>query len=136
VRRASVLALVGAAIVGTSLVACGATTTAHTHTPTPIAFGVTGGNVVGYRISIQSNGGVRSSGSARAIRRQIAAARLRQLRDEIEHAHLTSRSCPGTLPDLARQYIRVGRRTITVHGSCDAAFAHVWRDLTQAVALR
>jgi hypothetical protein len=131
VRRASVLALVGAAIVGTSLVACGATTTAHT--PTPIAFGVTGGNVVGYRVSIQSNGSVRSTGSARAIPRQIAAARLRQLRDEIEHAHLMSRSCPGALPDLARQYIRVGRRTITVHGDCEPAFQRVWNDLGRAV---
>jgi hypothetical protein len=132
VRRASVLALFGAAIVGTSLVACGATTTAPT--PTPIAFGVTGGNVVGYRLSIQPNGSVRSTGSARAIRRQIAAARLRQLRDEIEHAHLTSRSCPGALPDLARRYIRVGRRTVTVHGDCEAAFERVWSDLTRAVA--
>jgi hypothetical protein len=89
--------------------------------------------VVGYRVSIQSNGSVRSTGSARAIRRQIAASRLRQLRDDIEHAHLTSRSCPGALPDLARQYIRVGRRTITVHGDCEAGFERVWSELARAV---
>ena len=119
----------------TSFVACGGTTAVHTSTP-PIAFGITGGNVVGYRVSIQPDGSIRSTGSARAIRRQITAARLRQLRDEIEHAHLTSRSCPGVLPDLARQFIRVGRRTVTVHGNCDAAFTRVWRDLARAIALR
>jgi hypothetical protein len=123
---------VGAAIVG-SVVACGAATRPD-HTSTRISFGITGGNVVGYRVSIQPDGSVRSTGSARAIRPRIATARFRQLRDEIEHAQLVSRSCPGALPDLARQYIRVGRRTVTVHGDCEPAFARVWTDLTRAVS--
>jgi hypothetical protein len=118
--------------VGVVLAACGAATTpAH---QTPIAFGVTGGNVVGYRVSIQPDGTVRSTGSARVVRRQVATARLGQLRDEIEHAQLVSRSCPGVLPDIAGRYIRVGRSTVTVHGDCEAAFERVWSDLTRSVA--
>jgi hypothetical protein len=99
-------------------------------------FGVTGGNVVGHRVSITPDGSVRGTGSAHALRRRIATARLRQLRNEIEQAQLVSRRCPGVLPDLARRYIRVGRRTVTVHGDCEAGFERVWSDLTRAVAVR
>jgi len=120
--------------VSSSLVACD--TSATVHTPTRIVFGVAGGNVVGYRVSIEPDGSVRSTGSARAGRREISAARLGRLRDEIEHAQLASRSCPGVLPDLASRYIRVGRRTVTVHGDCEPGFERVWLDLTRAVAPR
>ena len=96
----------------------------------PIQFGITGGNFVPYRVSIQPSGVVQG-----ARRRQIARGRVRQLRREIEQAHLTSRKCTGALPDVASQYIRVGGRTVTVHGGCEAGFGRVWNDLAQAVGL-
>jgi hypothetical protein len=123
VRKASVLAAIAAA-----LTACGSSAEART---APIVFGVTGGNIAPYRVSIQPNGGVRG-----ASHRQIPPARVRLLQHEIEQAHLTSRTCTGTLPDVASQYIRVGRRAVTVHGGCEASFQRVWNDLAQAVGLR
>jgi hypothetical protein len=103
---------------------------------TPIVFGITGGNIAPYRISIQPNGSVHAGGSQRALRRQVPPSRVRQLTNEIQQAHLASRSCAGFLPDMASQYIRVGGRAVTVHGGCEARFRRVWGDLLQAVGLR
>jgi hypothetical protein len=126
VRRFVVLAAFTAA-----LAACGTDAVADT----PIVVGITGGNIAPYRVSIQPNGSVRGSGSQGSLRRQIRSSRVRQLTNEIEQAHLASRSCAGSLPDVARQYIRVGGRTVTVHGGCEAQFRRVWGDLLQAVGL-
>jgi hypothetical protein len=126
VRRFVVLAASTAA-----LAACGSAAVADT----PIVFGITGGNIAPYRVSIRPNGSVRGSGSQGTVRRQIPPPRVRQLPHEIEQAHLASRSCPGSVPDVASQYIRVGGRTVTVHGGCEAQFRRVWGDLLQAVGL-
>jgi len=127
VRRFIVLAAFTAA-----LAACGSAAVTHM----PIVFGITGGNIAPYRVSIQPNGSVRVSGSQGSLRRQIPPSRVRQLTNEIEQARLASRSCAGFVPDVASQYIRVGGRTVTVHGSCEAQFRRVWGDLLQAVGLR
>jgi hypothetical protein len=116
-----VLVAVAAALTG-----CRSSATTHG----PIQFGITGGNIAPYRVSIQPSGVVQG-----ASRRQIAPGRVRQLRREIEQAHLTSRECTGALPDVASQYIRVSGRTVTVHGGCEASFRRVWNDLAQAVGL-
>jgi hypothetical protein len=126
VRRLVVLAASVAA-----LAACGPTAVSHR----PIVFGITGGNIAPYRVSIQPNGSVRVSGSRGSRRRQIAPTRVRQLTNEIQRAHLANRSCAGVLPDVASEYIRVGGRTVTVHGGCEASFLRVWDDLVQGVGL-
>jgi hypothetical protein len=128
VRRFVVLAVFSAA----ALAACGSAAVTHA----PIVFGITGGNIAPYRVSIQPNGSVRVGGSQGSLRRQIPPSRVRQLTNEIEQARLASRSCAGFVPDVASQYIRVGGRTVTVHGSCEAGFRRVWGDLLQAVGLR
>jgi hypothetical protein len=120
VRR--IVALTG--IVAT-LTACGSSSTARR----PIVFGVTGGNIAPYRVSIQPNGSVLVRGSQRGLRRRILPARVRRLRREIQQAHLSSRKCAGVLPDVASQYIGA----VTVHGDCEAQFARVWNDLAKAV---
>ena len=97
-------------------------------------FGISGGNIAPYSVSIQPTGTVKVRASLGLhARRRIAPARLRQLRSEIRRAHLESRRCPGVLPDFASRYIRVGSRTVTVHGGCDLAFNRVWNDLSRAV---
>jgi hypothetical protein len=101
---------------------------------TPIVFGVTGGNIAPYRVTIQPDGKVRIDPQGTA-HRQIPPARVRQLTSEIRQAHLANRSCPGVLPDVASLYIRSGGRTVTVHGGCDAQFQRVWNDLSKAVGL-
>ena len=100
----------------------------------PIVFGITGGNVMEYRVSIQPNGSVGVKG-AEASRRQIRPTQARRLRNEIRHANLRSVTCSGALPDFARRYVRLDGRTVTVHGSCEARFQRVWNDLAQAVGL-
>ena len=115
-----------------ALGACGGSTPAAA---TPIVFGTIGGSIAPYRFTIQPDGNVRSTGSARGIRRQISAARVGQLTNEIRQAHLANRSCAGVLPDVAGLYIRADGRTVTVHGGCEPQFRRVWDDLSRAVAL-
>jgi 3-oxoacyl-(acyl-carrier-protein) synthase len=123
VRRLSVLAVFTAAFA-----ACGGSAAV---TRAPIVFGITGGNIAPYRVSIQPDGTVRG-----AAHRQIPSARVRRLQQEIEQAHLTSRRCNGTLADVASQYISVSGRTVTVHGACEPSFERVWHDLAQAAGVR
>jgi hypothetical protein len=127
VRRLLVLAALAAV-----LSACGSSAAAHT----PIAFGVSGGNLVPYTVTIQPNGLVRVRGSMTVKHhRPIRAAKVRSLREAVQGAHLTSRQCPGTLPDVASRFIRVGGRTVTVHGACEPHFQTLWTELAQAVGL-
>src|SRR5579862_6293580 len=125
-RLVLLLATVGAAV------ATGSGDPAHA----PIVFGLGGGNMVPYQVTIQPNGVVRRSGSASARRSRLPAATVGQLRTRIEQAHLSSRECPGTLPDVGSQYIRVCGRTVRLHGACEPRFTRVWDALAHAVGLR
>jgi hypothetical protein len=132
VRKAVVIAAIA-----TGLTGCGGSATVTGHLPihTPIQFGIAGGNIAPYQVTIQPNGSVRITGSGRKSRRHITSARVRNLQREIEQAHLASRRCPGVLPDVAGQYIRLGDRMVTVHGTCEQGFQRVWNDLLRRVAL-
>jgi len=103
---------------------------------TTIGFGISGGNIPSYGVTIRSDGSVRTTGSPPHVRRQIAVGSVRRLRNEIQGAHLVSRRCPRVLPDFATHYIRLGGRTVSVHGTCEARFQRVWNDLWRAVARR
>jgi hypothetical protein len=126
VRRIAGITALAAALIGCGLSAAAA----HTS----IGFGIRGGNISPYSVSIQPTGTIKiySSGGNHP-RRRLAPARVRRLRAEIQQAHLTSRRCPGVLPDFASRYIRVGSRTVTVHGGCERSFNRVWNDLSRAV---
>ena len=121
------LAVVGAAAVA----ACGASAGSST----PIVFGLTGGNAVPYRVTIQPDGSVRAT-QGWSVRKRILPRQVRRLRSEIRNAHLTSRLCPGFLPDFATNYIRLDGRTVRVHGQCEQRFTRVYDDLLAAVKLR
>jgi hypothetical protein len=101
----------------------------------PIVFGITGGTVVPYRVTIEPNGSVRVSRGWR-VRKQILPMQARRLRTEIRNAHLTTRMCAGALPDFATSYIRLGGRTFKLHGRCEPRFSRVFGDLIAAVKLR
>ena len=117
------------AVFAAALAACGGSTAvAHT----PIVFGTAGGNIVPFRVAIQPNGSVRGRADG-ILSRQISPARVGGLTSEIQQAHLGSRQCPDTSPDVASRYIRAGGRTVTVHGSCEPGFERAWNDLTAAV---
>jgi hypothetical protein len=114
-----------------AVAACGASAGG----PTPIVFGLAGGNAVPYRVTIQPNGSVRVSRGWR-VRKQILPSQVRRLRNEIENAHLRSRLCAGTLPDFATNYIHLDGRTFRLHGQCEPRFTRVFGDLLAAVKLR
>jgi hypothetical protein len=127
VRAVPLLAIVVLA----AAAACGASAAANP----PIRFGVTGGNLAGYKVTIQPGGSVRIKGTLTTAADKITPAQVRRLRREIRHAHLTSRHCPGVLPDFASHFIELGGRTVTVHGSCEARFQRVWNDLVRTTGL-
>jgi hypothetical protein len=126
--RAGLLLAVAALAAGT---ACGAVAATH---PRPIRFGLTGGNVAPYRVLIKPSGAVTIDGPFADSRRKIPAKRVQRLQREIQQAHLAKRRmCPGVLPDIASEYIRLGSHTFTLHGTCEPRFQRVWRDLQHAV---
>ena len=112
--------------------ACGSTSAGA---GSPIRFGVTGGNIAGWSVTIEPRGSVRVRNSHGTSRRQIASARARRLAREIQDAHLADRRCPGALPDFAARFIRLGDRKVTVRGTCEARFERVWSDLVRAAGL-
>jgi len=103
---------------------------------TPIVFGITGGNALPYRVTIQPNGTVRLRGPAWRVRRQIRPAQVRRLRREIQRAHLATSTCTNSLPDFGTRFIRLGDHRFAVRGECEVPFNHVFGDLENAVALR
>jgi hypothetical protein len=121
-----------AVLAAAAVAACGASAGERT----PIVFGTSGGNLIGYHVTIQPNGSVRVRGDGWSSRKQIRAARVRQLWGEIEHAHLVTTTCPGTLPDFASKFIRFAGRTVQVRGGCEPRFQRVYSALVSAVALR
>jgi hypothetical protein len=98
-------------------------------------FGRTGGNVVPMRAVIYPGGRVvvndqpgrhLTRAKVTALRRYAAAQGFAQIPRHIE--------CPGTLPDIATLYVKVGRaRTVSEHGACNRRFNRVYAALAKAV---
>ena len=98
-------------------------------------FGREGGNVVPMRAAIYPGGRVVVNGQpgrhltrakVTALRRYAAAQGFAKIPRRIE--------CPGTLPDVATLYVKVGAaRTVFEHGSCNRRFDRVYAALAKAV---
>jgi hypothetical protein len=103
------------------------------------AFGRLGGNIRPYTVSVASDGRVHVSGAATAGRAKLTAAQLASLDRVAADARFTSlpamTNCPGTLPDVATTFIRVGGKTVRVHGNCVPRFAKLFTALSHAVKL-
>ena len=103
------------------------------------AFGRLGGNIRPYTVSIATTGKVAVSGSANAGRMKLTAAQLAILNRAVTDAHFgafaPTTNCPGTLPDVASTFIRVGAKTVRVHGNCVARYAKLFTALSHAVKL-
>jgi hypothetical protein len=127
VRAVCLFAVAGALV----LTACGASRETRAR---PLGFGLRGGNIVGYTVAIEAGGRVSIATGSSVFHRRIPVRRVRQRERELQEAHLaTSRVCPGSLPDIATQYIRLGGRTFTLRGACEPRFLHVWSALRSAV---
>jgi hypothetical protein len=107
--------------------------------PTGFAFGRLGGNIRPYRVTIANSGVVHTSGPVIVRRMMLTAAQLVSLNrvaTETDFEMLpTATNCSSTLPDFASTYVRVGPRTVRVHGSCVPRYARMWKALIAAVRL-
>lgn len=139
VLAASVVALAaGLTSCGVSKKAATVVSTAAESRPRRIVFGIGGGNLIPFRITLEPDGRVRHSGPMRPRRHHLSRAEVvslfRLVRVDLRDG-LTSRQCSGTNPDVGSRFIRGLGRTITVHGSCEPRFTRLWRMLAQAVGL-
>jgi len=107
--------------------------------PSGFAFGRSGGNIRPFAVAIANSGVVRTSGAVTVLRKKLTAAQLVSLnRVAIETSFEKlpqATNCPGTLPDVASTYVRVGARTVRVHGNCVPRYARMWRALSAAVRI-
>ena len=124
--------------IAATLAACGASASTSTK-PEPVVFGVSGGNITPFAVTIEPSGQVSHTGFAKLRRNHLSRAKVASLsrlaRQEFARG-LTSRRCPGTNPDFASGFIRASGRTVTVHGSCEPSFTKLWDTLERAVVLR
>jgi hypothetical protein len=102
-------------------------------------FGRLGGNIRPYTVSIATDGLIHSSGPVTAGRMKLSAAQLASLDRAVAATRFASlpamTNCPGTLPDIATTFIRVGTKTVRVHGSCVPRFSKLFTALSDAVKL-
>lgn len=103
------------------------------------AFGRLGGNIVPFTISVGNDGRVRASGPVSVGKKRLTeldVANLNRVATTNRFSSLPAvTSCPGTLPDVAATFVRVGPRTVRVHGTCLARYQHVWDALARAVKI-
>ncbi len=107
--------------------------------PSGFAFGRIGGNIRPFTVSIANTGVVRTSGAVTVGRKKLTSAQLVSLN---RIAIVTSfgklpkaTNCTGTLPDVASTFVRVGARTVRVHGNCVPRYTRMWRALSAAVRM-
>jgi hypothetical protein len=103
------------------------------------SFGRLGGNIRPYTVSIASDRRVHVSGAAAAGSTKLTAAQLASLDRAVSDARFASlpamTNCPGTLPDVATTFIRVGAKIVRVHGNCVPRYAKLFTALSLAVKL-
>jgi hypothetical protein len=103
------------------------------------AFGRAGGNIQPFRVVIATDGNVHATGATHVGRTHLTRIQLGELNRLAATNSFgslpRSTSCAGTLPDVAATFIRVGPRTVTVHGGCLAAYQRLWTALARAVRL-
>ena len=85
-----------------------------------------------------NDGAAHATGPApahRAVLTKPQLAMLNRVAFDIDFEHLAAvTACPKTLPDVAAEFIRVGNRTVRVHGSCVPRFNRLWNALDKATA--
>jgi hypothetical protein len=105
--------------------------------PTGFAFGRLGGNIRPYTVTIANSGVVRTSGAVEVRRRKLTPLQLgglNRVATETSFGTLPkATNCRGTLPDVAATYIRVGARTVRVHGACVPRYQRLLKALQASV---
>jgi hypothetical protein len=104
-------------------------------------FGRTGGNIVPAKVSIGKDGRVTTTGAVKTTVTQASLplrnglAKLARAEGFFTMPAFTA--CPGAHPDIASNFVTVSAggksRTVTVHGTCRAAFEELYAVLTASV---
>src|SRR5438552_2593655 len=88
---------------------------------TGFAFGRVGGNIMPFTVAVSTGGVVMRTGPAPGHTRHLTKEQLAVLNHVVVETSFSKlpavTACPSTLPDIAAQFIRVGGRTVRVHGS-------------------
>jgi len=107
---------------------------------TGFAFGRTGGSIRPYTVVIAVNGTVHSTGPVTTRTTPLSRlelAQLNRLTVMVGFARLDkATNCPRALPDVAATFIRVGRETVRVHGTCVAPYQRLLKALAHAARLK
>ncbi|MGH3009818.1 MAG: hypothetical protein ACRDLM_10505 [Gaiellaceae bacterium] len=127
--------LIVLAVLSLGLAACGSSGAPKPAHGTQIEFGIEGGNIAPFDITISPTGKITELGNARITKRHLPSATEASLSSAVQSsfAGLSSRQCKGTLPDVGARFIRAEGKTVTVHGSCETGFEQLWGKLTAAV---
>lgn len=106
---------------------------------TGFAFGRSGGSIRPFWVVIRTDGAVHVSGPVEVRRTKLTRLQLGELNRLAALGRFGSlpptTRCPRALPDVAATFIRVGPRTVRVHGTCVAEYQRLWRALARAVRL-
>lgn len=107
--------------------------------PTGFAFGRLGGNIRPYKVTIENSGAVHVSGAVSVGRMHVTPVQLAALNRVATETRFTTlpaaTDCRGSLPDIAITYIRVGARTVRVHGGCVPRFERLLKALKASVRI-
>jgi hypothetical protein len=108
-------------------------------TSTRFAFGRDGGNIIPFTVTIAVDGHVRVTGYVHTGRTKLTSAQLASLTLLAKQVRFTAlpalTMCPNTLPDVATTLVRVGARTVRVHGACVARVTRLWSAMRVAVQM-
>jgi len=106
---------------------------------TGFAFGRLGGNIRPYSVSIANSGVVHTYGAVKVGRMRVTAIQLAALNRVATETQFTmlpaTTNCHVTLPDIASTYIRVGPRTVRMHGGCVSRYERLLKALKAAVRI-
>jgi hypothetical protein len=92
-----------------------------------------------YHVTIANSGVVHTYGPVKVGRKLLAPVQLASLNRVATETRFTAlpttTNCRGTLPDVAGTYIRVGARTVHVHGGCSTRYQRLFKALETSVHL-
>jgi len=122
-----------------SVVALVASAASAAPKPQPIVFGIGGGTIVPWQVTIEPDGRVRRDAITAPTRHRIRHAEFVSLSRLVRRdlaAGLMSRRCPNVNPDVGSRFVRDFGRRVAVHGDCEARFNKLWGTLARAVGLK
>jgi hypothetical protein len=103
------------------------------------AFGRLGGNIVPFTVAIGNDGSVKATGPVKVGRTHLTrlqVANLNRIAATNAFGSLpAATNCAGTLPDVAGTFVRIGPRTVRVHGVCVPRYQRIYNALAKAVKL-